>query len=93
MCKVISHDSIRKANERAMSRRRSKVSMDNKTAQMSHSIWDSDHHSIPGVHIQSGPRQQTMKNLIYSKLVEDDADIRRRYNRNGRLRYLQASQD
>ncbi len=35
MCKVISHDSIRKANERAMSRRRSKVSMDNKTAQIS----------------------------------------------------------
>lgn len=35
MCKVISRGSIRRANERSMSGHRSKVSMDNNTAQIS----------------------------------------------------------
>lgn len=40
MCKVISRASIRKANERSMSKQKSKVSMDNNTAQIScHTIF------------------------------------------------------
>lgn len=35
MCKVISKDSIRKANEKSMYRSQSRVSMDNQTAQIS----------------------------------------------------------
>lgn len=48
MCQVISIDSIKKANERSIKRNTSKISMDERTAQiMCHTIFETQTITVP----------------------------------------------